>query len=172
MKKKGLANEDSGFKVPEGYFESFEARMMDRISSNIKLPSVEQPFKVPENYFGDFEHRMLQKIGQEPRSGRVIPLYSKKMLSYVAGIAAVLAVIFTSDLVNPSEKTTFEDLDMVAVENYLFETLDLSNPEETPMIDQKEISFAQGADSNFDHEAVLEYLTENVEEPSILLNEE
>ncbi|MGB7785277.1 MAG: hypothetical protein WBL27_04170 [Salinimicrobium sp.] len=172
MKKKGLAYKDSGFKVPNGYFENFEARMVDKIQQGNELPSSKQPFKVPENYFEDFEQQMLQKIGQEPQSGKVIQLFSKKTLSYVAGIAAVLAVLLTSTLMNNSQKATFEDLDMLAVENYLFETLDLSNPEETPMIDQKEFSFAQGVDSNFDHEAVLEYLNENVEEPAILLNEE
>lgn len=171
MRKKGLAYKDQGFKVPEGYFESFEARMMDRIGQETRLPSAKQPFSVPENYFEGFETRMLKRIKQEPQKGRVIPLFGKKMLSYVAGIAAVLAVLFTSGLMNPAQKATFEDLDMLAVENYLFETLDLTNPEETPMIDQKEFSFAQGVDSNIDHEAVLEYLNENVEEPAILLNE-
>lgn len=172
MKKKGLAYNDSGFKVPKRYFEHFETSMMDRIQAENKLSSSKQPFKVPEYYFEDFEKRMLQKAGQEPKRVRVIPIFSKKTLSYVAGIAAVLAVLITSTIMNQTQKTTFEDLDMLAVENYLFETLDLSNPEETPMIDQKEISFAQGVDSSFDHEAVLEYLNENIEEPAILLNEE
>lgn len=175
MKEKGLAYGDSGFKVPEGYFGNFESRMMNEIKSlpeDIMPETGKQPFQVPENYFEDFEKRMLQKVAKEPRSGRVIPLFSKKTLSYVASIAAVLAVILTSAVFNQDEETTIEDLDMLAVENYLLETLDLSNPEETPMIDQKEVSFAQGIDTDLDHEAVLEYLNENIEEPSILLNEQ
>ena len=175
MRKKGLSYKNSGFKVPEGYFESFEARMMDKLNTPLQqdeLQPAKQPFKVPDNYFEDFEKQMLQKIGHEPEKARVIQLFGKRTLSYVAGIAAVLAVIFTSAVLKQGHKTTFEDLDMVAVENYLFETLDLSGPEETQLIDQREFSFAQGVDSNFDHEAVLEYLNENVEEPSLLLNEE
>lgn len=175
MRKKGLAYRKSGFKVPEGYFGSFEARMMDKINSLPRENELEfgrQPFKVPDNYFKGFENQMLQRIKQEPKSTRVIPMFRKKTLSYVSGIAAVLAVIITSAVINHSQKATFEDLDLLAVENYLFETLDLSNPEETPMIDHREISFAQEMDSQFDREAVLEYLNENIDEPAILFNEE
>ncbi|MGB7842862.1 MAG: hypothetical protein WBL21_08740 [Salinimicrobium sp.] len=175
MRKKGLAYGKSGFKVPKDYFGSFEARMLDKINSlpqENELQTGREPFKVPENYFEDFEKRMLIKIKQEPKATPVIPLFGKRTLSYIAGIAAVLAVILTSAVLNHNHKATFEDLDMLAVENYLFETLDISNPEETPMIDHKEISFAQSMDANFDREAVLEYLNENIDEPAILLNED
>lgn len=175
MRKKGLANKDSGFKVPENYFQNFETRMFDKIQTlpqENELHKIQQPFNIPDNYFEVFEKKMLHKLAQEPDKPRVISLFSRKTLSYVAGIAAVIAVILTSSVIGHGEKTTFEDLDMLAVENYLFETLDLSNPEETQLIDKREFSFAQGIDSNIDHEAVLEYLNENFEEPSLLLNEE
>ncbi len=43
-------NKDTGFKVPEGYFQDFEARMMSRVAEE-EEKNAENPFKVPENYF-------------------------------------------------------------------------------------------------------------------------
>jgi hypothetical protein len=48
----------------------------------------------------------------------------------------------------------------------------MENPEETPLVNEREFSYASSANSNLDQEAVLQYLQENIDEPSILLNEE
>ena len=175
MKKKGLPyQQKSGFKIPDGYFQDFEARMMREIGSLDKEEKERQnnPFSVPDNYFDSFEQRMMARLKEEPKETKVVPLHRKKVLSYVAGIAAVLAVIFSSVLLNDSRDVGFEDLDMLAVENYLLETLDIVNPEENPLINDREFSFATSPSTNLDREALYDYLNENVDDPSILLNEE
>ena len=173
MKKNQLGHIESGFKVPEGYFRDFEARMMEKITSEKEekmLLHGENPFIVPEGYFSHFEDRLLERLQEQPKEPKVIQLFSRRSLSYVASVAAVLVVILTTVFLGNSDQVTFEDLDIVAVENYLLETLDMSNPETNLIINDDEFTFASSM--NIDHEAVLEYINENVDEPVILLNEQ
>ncbi|GAB2772954.1 hypothetical protein [Salinimicrobium soli] len=174
MKEKQLPyHQKTGFKVPENYFQDFEARMMQKVTAeNTETKLTNNPFKVPENYFEEFESRLMNKVQEEPRQVKVVSLFSRKHLSFVSGIAAVLAILFYTTVLNSPSDSGYEDIDMVALENYLLETLELENPEETPMINGREFSFASSANSNLDNEAVLQYLQENIDEPSILLNEE
>lgn len=174
MKEKELAyGRDNGFRVPENYFRDFEARMMANISSidAEENTSTAKAFIVPEGYFESFENRMMDRLEQEAPKGKLVPLFSRKTWSYVAGVAAVLAVLLSSVVFNETREYDIEDLDMLAVENYLLETFEFTNPEETEMINEAEFSFATSASPNLDREAILEYLQENVEETAILLNE-
>lgn len=175
MKKNGLPYNKPGFKVPDNYFEDFETRMLNKVSSLDGKEEVlenSNPFKVPEFYFEKFEERLFEKVEKNRKRPKVISLINNKHFSYVAGIAAVLAMIFTTHFYNRSQAFGFEDLEIIAVENYLLETLDLTNPEETPLIKEGDFSFATPNDTELNREAVLEYLNENTEDPSLLLNED
>lgn len=174
MKEKDLHNIKSGFKVPDNYFQDFEHRFMDRIAeldNEHSLPG-NNPFKVPDNYFAQFEDRFNERLKSEPKEVKVIPLFRRKAFSYVASVAAVLLVIITSVVLNPESDVTFKDLDVVAVENYLLETLDMSNPEDALLLSDQDAFLATSIGNTIDNDAVLEYLNENVDEPAILLNEE
>lgn len=177
MRKKGLPyRKDSGFKVPENYFQDFEARLMAKLPAaeeNSILPEKSFPFKVPDGYFQQLEPQLNEKLGIEVKETRIIPLFKrKKVLSYVAGVAAVLAVIFSSVLFNRTQSFEYNDLDILAVENYLLESFDYSSPEETHLLKEGDFSFATSPNASVDREALLEYLNENMEDPSLLLNEE
>ena len=171
MKKNRLTSgRGSGFKLPENYFEQFESRMMQKIAPEERsiLPKKSEPFSVPAGYFEAFENRMLQKVKTESKEPKVIPLFSKRNLSYVAGVAAVLAVLLTSSLLDKPAGNSYEDLNLAAVENYLFETFEMSEAAETPFILEEEVNWNE--DAEIDKDALLEYLSENVEEPAILFN--
>ena len=177
MRKKGLPyRKDSGFKVPENYFQDFEVRLMAQLPTaeeNSILPEKSSPFKVPDAYFDQFESRLNERLNIKEKEIRVIPLFNrKKLLSYVAGVAAVLAVIFSSVVINRSKSFEYNDLDILAVENYLLESIEYSNPEETHLLKEGDFSFATSPNASVDREALLEYLNENMEDPSLLLNEE
>lgn len=177
MKKKGLSYQDqAGFKVPEGYFQEFEARMMEKIASEkMEEPAPENPFKVPEDYFDNFQDNMMQRLkndGLVEKEVKVVPLGRRKMWSYVAGIAAVLAVVFSSVVLKDSRQATFDELDVLAVENYILESFEFESTTETPLFEANEIEFAISSNPEIEREALLEYLKENIEEPALLLNEE
>lgn len=175
MKEKDLGDIKSGFKVPDAYFENFERRMIDKVVSveetAAPLPET-NPFTVPDGYFTQFEERLFDKLKDEPQEPKVIPLFRRKAFSYVASVAAVLLVIITSTVLNKNNKATFGDLDAIAVENYLLETLELANPEEALLLDENDEIFATSMDTQINREAVIEYFKENVDEPAILLNED
>lgn len=160
-------HKQSGFKVPEDYFGNFEERMMvEMFFEENKLRQT--PFKVPENYFEQLEGRVFEKLEVTPKKGKVISLFNRRTLSYVAGIAAVLSVLLTSVVFNQSQDPGFEDLDITAVENYLLESIDHDDPKNIP----ENYDFTASANPNIDKEALLEYLNENIEEPALLLNED
>lgn len=161
-------NQDAGFKIPDGYFQEFEDRMMARVTFS-ENTSKENPFKVPENYFETLGDRVFETLESTPEKGKVIPLFNRRTLAYVASVAAVAAIIFSSVIFNKSGELGYDDLNMVAIENYLFETLDLDNPNITPA---GEYNFTASANPNIDKDALLEYLNDNIEEPALLLNDE
>lgn len=181
MKKNKLPyNQKHPFKVPENYFGSLEDRIMDKVTSvqdqdqDVKLPGdrAEAGFKVPENYFENFEDRLMAKIDNKPKQSKVISLLNRESFYYVAGTAAVFVAIITTLFTNPAQPIGFEDLDVVSIEGYLHETLEFSTTDVSQYFNEGEFSFAPSGRSDVDQEAVIEYLNENVEEPSILFNEE
>lgn len=159
---------DGGFKVPEGYFQEFEDRMMARLNL-AEVPVHEKPFKVPEQYFEQLSDRIIDRLESEPETGKIIPLFNRRMLSYVASVAAVVAILFSSIVLNRSGELGFDDLNMSAIENYLLESLDFDNPNNTPV---EEYAVTTPANPNIDKQALLEYLNDNIEEPALLLNED
>ncbi|WP_051205293.1 hypothetical protein [Salinimicrobium xinjiangense] len=170
MKKNGLPyQKDAGFKVPEGYFENFEDRMMTRLTfSEGELEK--NPFRVPDNYFDELENRVMKNVETTDQKAKVIPLYKHPVLYYAASVAAVLAILFSSMFYNGSGELDFDDLNITAMENYLLESLDLNNPNNTEV---GEYIFTASANKpNIDKEALLEYLNDHIEEPALLLNED
>ncbi len=157
-----------GFKVPEGYFQDFESRMMAQVTEEEKSFG-DNPFKVPANYFEKFGDRVFARIENPPKEGKVVPLFKKKIWSYVAGVAAVAAIFFSSLVINTNGELGFEDLEITALENYLLESLDMENPTQPPFT---EYEVTASANPNIDKEALFEYLTENIDEPALLLNED
>ena len=169
MKEKGSKYSNKpGFEVPENYFQDFEARMMARLAEDEKSFG-DNPFTVPDGYFENFGERMAKKLEAPSKEVKVIPLFQRKTWSYIAGVAAVAAILFSSIIFGENGKITVEDLDITAVENYLFESLDWENPNEVPYPDYE---ITASANPNIDKEALFEYLNENIEEPALLLNED
>jgi hypothetical protein len=159
---------DSGFKIPEGYFQEFEDRMMAHVTFSESAPK-ENPFKVPENYFETLGDKLMENIETAPEKGKVIPLFNRRILAYVASVAAIMVFFFSTLTFNESGEIGFDDLNMIAIENYLLETLDWDNPNNTAV---EEYSFTASTNPNIDKEALLEYLNDHIEEPALLLNED
>lgn len=168
MKENRLPYNKTGFKIPEGYFQDFQSRLMERVTRNEEDFGA-SPFKVPESYFEQFGDRVFENLENSSEKGKVIPLYRRKTWSYIAGVAAVVAILFSSVLFNDHGELGFEDLDITAVENYLLESFNMGNPSEAPYMDYE---LTASANYDIDREALFEYLNENIEEPALLLNED
>lgn len=165
---------NKNFKVPEGYFETLEERIMDAVASNEEktyFPEKEKTgFQVPENYFENFEARLFDRIEKEKKPSKVISLLNKEAVYYYAGAAAVIIALITTVFTNPAQPIGYEDLDMVTLESYLHETFESSNAD-IQYLSEEEAYLAPSGQSDIDFDALYDYLDENVEEPSILFNE-
>ncbi len=165
-------HQQKDFKVPEGYFETLEERIMQQVTSlngkeQTALPS-NNGFKVPENYFNNFETKLFQKLEKEKKTPRVISLLNKEIFYYVAGAAAVFVALFSTILNKPSQPVEFGDLEISTLEIYLYETLE---PDVSQYLNEEEAFLSKAENADVDFEAVYEYLNENVEEPAVLVNE-
>lgn len=176
MKKNKLPyKKEAGFKVPDGYFDRLEDRLMDKVTE--PLPSEKSglpgnnPFKVPDNYFETFESRLLEKIEPETKRSKVISLFNKESLYYVAGVAAVFVAILTTFLTTQPEPLTWDSLDMAIMEDYIHERMEYSTGDVSQVLDEGDYNFTSSP-AEINEEAVLEYFNENIEEPSILFNED
>ena len=158
-----------GFKVPETYFSDFEALLFSKLEE-AGLP-METGFKVPEGYFETMEKSVLERLDIPTEKGKVIPLFSRKVLGYAASVAACAALVFFAFNMNKAETNGFENLQFSAVSNYIEgENLGLDMFEIETILNEEEISNFQ-FDENLVSDAVLEeYLLENVD-VSMLLNQ-
>ncbi|QED37259.1 hypothetical protein FK178_05825 [Antarcticibacterium arcticum] len=174
MKNKMLPNHHkSGFSLPENYFRDFEARLMEELNE----PQVsgnaykgDPGFKVPENYFEGFEGKVLEKLNEERTVTKVIPLYRRKKFYYAAAVAAVFTGLFSTLLFNPpGNDINIDSLELSAIENYLDdEYLNFDKKEISVFMTDYSYTLDNFSTSRLSDEAVLEYISENVEDPNLL----
>lgn len=173
MKKNKLPyNLDSGFKVPDNYFDDLTDRIMDSTASgetrkNPHLKEIsENGFKVPEGYFENFEVKLPPK---EEKETKVIPLFSKRNFYYASGVAAIFIAVFSTIFINSSPEYTWENVELSAIENYIDAGYtDMSPSEITNFLYEGDYV----VETNFDNvnaDAVYDYLNENVEDPAYIL---
>ncbi len=107
----------SGFKVPDGYFGEFQARMAERLkaSENGILPK-EAGFRVPDAYFDTFGERLQQRL--EPPRGRTRNLWTG-YLGWAAAAAAGIALALSLWPASAPEGPAFGDLGRNEIESYL-----------------------------------------------------
>lgn len=109
MSKKIQHIKSSGFKVPEGYFESLDSKLLDKTKTTSLLNNKPASgFKVPDSYFENFNVK--------PKKEKVITL---KQVLYISSIAAALVLLFTIFI--PRQEPTFDSLETATIENYLLE---------------------------------------------------
>lgn len=164
-----------GFQIPQDYLEELEERLMLKVTpseiGSSPLEKTKRAFTVPGNYFEDLEDRVMKNVtGQQKKEPKLISLFRKEAFYYVAGVAAVLVAVVTSISVPQSQPQSLDSLDMLSLETYLEETIDYSNPE-AGLITGKMIFATSTQSTNIDQEALMEYLHENLEEPSLIFNE-
>lgn len=155
MKKE---NNIPNFKVPEGYFESFEEQLFSKISEE-KFPK-STGFTIPQDYFENLEERVLNTV-EKPR--KVIPLFPRKYFGYAAAIAACLVIGF-SFFTNAIDRQDIATLQWAAIDSYIEEgNLNLGLYDLTTMIDDSDISGIEVQEWELSQSALEDYLFENID---------
>ncbi len=150
-----LSLKESGFKVPNNYFNSIEnAVFAEILASEI---NVEKPnFNTPENYFNSLEDKVIDKINSKPK---VISL--KKITKYIAPIAIAASFLIIFLINKNSTNITFESIASSEIEEFI----DLGNIDYDaeslaiifPNVELDDTNFI----SSLSDSDVLEYLNEN-----------
>ena len=152
-------NTKNPFKTPQGYFNSFEDKLMDKLSTEGSVMPKARGFTVPENYFDTFNDKLTNKLIKETK---VIPLYPvKKIIAFVASIAAI-AIIFFGYNWNSTEKLSISALANTDIEAY-FENneFDLTSYEIAEVLPFTDTEFSNMLNSSIENENILDYLSDN-----------
>lgn len=167
-KKKNIKN--SGFKVPDQYFENFEKQLSnaldDEKENGFLLSKVEKTgYKVPDQYFETFEDILLTKIKEKKKTTKVISIATIKKLMYISGVAAmiVLAII----LRNPKETNApdFESIAIADIQEYIISNhVEMSDDELAVLLDSEIDLTEMFEDAIISNEVLEDYLsTEDLE---------
>ena len=109
----------TGFKIPDGYLESFEESLLNKLNNESKLSAVKTSgFKKPDNYFITLEESIVQKLSQKKET-KIIKLSSRRILFYLSGFAATILLLFNLSIFD--NKPSFDDLETETVENYILD---------------------------------------------------
>ena len=144
---------DSGFKTPKNYFDSLEDSIMNQIKLQEKIE--DSGFRVPSNYFDSLDDKILGKVAHEPK---VIPLFTKRNLLYVSSIAAAIVLMF--NIIGNNKQLTFDDLEIVSIENYLSEE-NIDTQEFASLLTEDELTADNFIDTNITDEALEDYIMQN-----------
>lgn len=155
-------NKNNPFKTPEGYFDSFQENLMDKLTKDEPVIPKETAFKVPDGYFDIFNEKLMERLDDETK---VVPLYPvKKVIALVASMAAVVVLFFGINW-NKSTTVSFGDLANRDIEAY-FENNEfgLTSYEIAEVIPVSDTELSDIMNSSIEDEQILDYLNENINE--------
>ena len=159
----------NSFNTPEGYFENFNDRLMDRIKKeeaveNGPIIPKTDGFTVPDGYFDEVTPTVLSKT--VAKETKVIQFKTNRNFYYsVAAVAAIFILIFSLTWNSNPEPITFDDLANAEIDAY-FESIDLemTSYEIAQVVSLEEMELNDLLGDDLDGDIILEYLDENVED--------
>ena len=155
-------NHENKFKTPEGYFKSFNERLMDKIAKEDSIIPENDGFSVPDGYFEEVPKKVLTKIAP-----KVISLNNyRKYYFAAAAIAALFVLAFIFKQENEPE-FGFNDLASAELDAYFLDAnSDFTSDDlfEALVIEDLTIMDITETDDSFEKELILDYLDENVDE--------
>ncbi len=172
-KNKFTYNPKSGFKVPENYFEEFESKILGTFCPEkdmVKTIEKDTGFKVPNDYFETLDEKIFARLENPELEIKVIQFYKTRKFYYSAAIAAVFVGLISTLLFNPVQENSFDSIELSAIEAYMDSgNIDFNYNEISSIIYDEEYVFDNITKSNLSDDAVFEYLNENIEDPTLIL---
>lgn len=156
-------------KVPEGYFDGLEDKIMKAISEESVLDQqIDSGLKVPDGYLNTIENSILDKINTKVEAPKVIPLFTKQNILYATSIAAALVLMFSFYFKN--EDTTFENIDVELVENYILDQ-NIDSYELASLLKDEDLQTVNFLDSDvYNDDSLEEYLIDNADIEELINN--
>jgi len=157
------SNKNSGFKTPQGYFESLSDKLMGKLSHEESILPKEDGFAIPKDYFETLNQKILAKLNE--KESKVVQLHSYRKYYYAAAsVAAIILLVFAINR-NTANAPTFEDLASSDIESY-FENneMGLSSYEIAEVLPIDELEINDILENQLNEDNVIEYLNENIED--------
>ena len=168
MKEKKNIPKQTGFKVPDNYFEDFKVDFSrNEVENSSTLETIKSSgFKTPENYLEDFK---VEIPSAEKKTSKVISINRNKVFTFISTAAAValfILFIYKEDTIVPEAS----ELSKLAIEDYLEQNeFDFEN--EIDYKNNANLSDFHSQLNTVDNEAILEYLSNNTDMTSFLNDE-
>lgn len=162
-------NNKNSFKTPEGYFEGFTDKLLDKMSNleshqeDSVLPK-NDGFTIPDGYFEGLNKKIQEKLTDTPP--KVIPLRSYRKYYYLAAASVAAILLLTIGLqFNQGQNLTFEELAESEIENYFeFNELGLTTYEIAEVIPVDELEISDILTNQFKDENIIDYLDDHVDD--------
>ena len=105
------------FKVPEGYFDSLYASVMDQVSSLPDFENVQEknPFRVPEGYFESLPVEIQQRIAdrgikERTLAGWIMQVFTRPAAKYALAFASLaLFIVFSTKYFTRTVKVNYAE---------------------------------------------------------------
>jgi len=156
------------FKTPEGYFEGFSDRLLDRMSDikdnqESSLLPKSDGFKLPDGYFDSLNKNIQEKLNDD--IPKVIALNKRrKFYYYVAAAVAAIVLLTIGIRTNAIDEYTFESLAKTEIEDYFNNTeLGLSSYEIAEVIPVDELEISDILDNKIEEKNIIDYLDNSIE---------
>ncbi|RKS02323.1 hypothetical protein [Flavobacterium sp. 102] len=128
-------------------------------------PKITSGFTTPEGYFDSFNAKILRQLPSE--KPKVISIFSRKKTWYYA--AAAVVVMMLSIPVFNTFKTSPEEIDAIALEDYLNNHTTISNDEIANFLDKEDLDKMK-LELNLQDEAMEEILLNNADLEQYLID--
>ena len=164
-------NQKNKFKTPEGYFESFNERLMNRLETEEEdvvseiIPKADG-FTVPEGYFDGVNTGVKNRLASSSKVvSKVVSLRSYRTFYYAAASIAAIFVLVLAWNWDNQPQVGFDDLANTEIDAY-FESNEfgLTSYEIAEVLPVENIGVIDITDSEIEEENLLEYLNENIED--------
>ncbi|MEM7484831.1 MAG: hypothetical protein AAF348_06445 [Bacteroidota bacterium] len=157
------------FNTPEGYFDNFHERLMDKIdkeetTQRESIIPKSDGFSVPDGYFKTLNQSIVERTKQ--KTVKIIKLKSYRKFYYgAAAIAAIFVLVFGVTWNEPESQLSFDDLASAEIDTY-FDTAEfgLSSYEIAEIIEVEELNINDILETELNKENILDYLDENVDD--------
>lgn len=149
----------TGFKSPDGYFESLDENILNKLEEEILLDKVASGFNVPKDYFETFEDTITAKTASQ-KEVKVISIFNKKAVIYISGVAAAILVLLNLSIFdkNPS----FDTLETATVENYIIDE-SMSSYEIAALLESESFNEDEFIENPLHEDHIELYLIENAD---------
>ena len=158
----------SNFKTPEGYFDSFNERLMqklhtDQATEKLSYLPESDGFRTPVGYFEGVDKKVLSQVRE--KETKVITLNAYRKYFYGAAAVAAIILLFFGLNLKTESPVAFEDLASTEIDTYLENTeLDLTYYEWAELVSLEDAQLNDIMDTPLEAENILEYLDENIED--------